>query len=176
MNKIAYEIKQDHNKLTLFKADKKEKLLTSFWFMEFGKTAAEINDEKGNLKFEITKKFEFWKWRMAYYIKENSVETSVSLLSQNSRNTIFKVEFKDAYEIKIHYQKKKSVYKNGFKIAEFDETLNENEVVKLLISDEKELEIAFLLYTCLFVGETNLNLKSSFKSQKELEKNEENWF
>jgi len=176
MNKIAYEIKQDHNKLSLLKLGKKEKLFTSFWFMEFGKTAAEINDERGNLRFEISKKFEFWKWRMAYYIQENSSKKNGHLLSQNSRNTIFKIDFNGNYELKIHYKKKKSVFKNGFKIAEFDETPNENENIKLLISDEKESEIVFLLYTCLLIGETNMNQKTAFKSQIELEKNEENWF
>lgn len=176
MNKIAYEIKLDTNKLSLLKSDKKENLFSSYWFMEFGKTAAEMSDSSGKLKFEITKKFEFWKWKMAYYITENETKKSVSLFSQNSRNTIFNIEFNDVYELRIHYQKKKSIYKNNQKIAEFDETLNEEELIKLLISDEKELETIFLLYTCLFIGETNLNQKSAFKSQKELEKNLENWF
>ena len=115
--------------------------------MEFGKTSAEIQNSKEELIYSVTKKFQFWKWRMVYLIKDNN-EKNLILISQNTRNTIFKIEINTAiYEIRIHYNKKKSVYKNNEKIAEFDESLSDEKFMKLLISDKKHIKIVFLLYT-----------------------------
>ena len=67
----------------------------------------------------LSLKGQFWKWRMVYLIKDNN-EKDLILISQNKRNTIYKIEIDSTiYEIKIHYKKKKSVYKNNKKIAEF---------------------------------------------------------
>ena len=111
MNKTTYKISHFNNELKIFKADKKEIIYNSFWFMEFGKTCAEVQNSKEELIYSITKKFQFWKWRMVYLIKDNDKKNSI-LISQNTRNTIFKIEIDSTvYEIKIHFKKKKSVYK-----------------------------------------------------------------
>lgn len=176
MNKVAYSIYQNNNELSLFEAEKKEQMLHSFWFMEFGKTASEIKNAKGVLLYEATKKFEFWKWKLAYYIKKSDGEKKMRLLAQNSRNTVFKLVYDtEIFEIKIQFQKKKSVYKNGQKIAEIDASFAKSEFMKLVLLEPKELEIVFVLLACLYIGETNANSKSSFKSQKTLEKNDDVW-
>ena len=176
MKKIAYNITQNNNELFLFKENATKSMYNSFWYMEFGKTCAEIKNENEKKLYTITKKFQFWKWRMVYLITKNVNDKSI-LISQNSRNTIFKIELlEDDYEIKVHYKKKKSIYKNNLKIAEFDELLAEENSVKLLVSDANDLEIIFLLYVCLLIGVNDFASKTVLKSQKQLEKNTEPWF
>lgn len=176
MKKIAYNISQKNNELLLYKDDVSKTIYSSFWYMEFGKTCAEIKNEEEKKLYTITKKFQFWKWRMVYLIEKNVNDKSI-LISQNSRNTIFKIELLEAnYEIKVHYKKKKSIYKNNIKIAEFDELLAEENNVNLLVSDANDLEIIFLLYVCLLIGVNDFASKTVLKSQKQLEKNTEPWF
>lgn len=176
MSKTAYKISNFNNELKLFKADKKEIIYSSFWFMEFGKTSSEIKDSSKRLIFSITKKFQFWKWRMVYLITHKIGDLSI-LISQNNRNTIFKVELLSGdYEIKIHFKKKKSIYKNDFKIAEFDENLDQEKHINLLVSDEQEIKNIFLLYSSLLIGKTDQSTETLIKSQKQLESNEEPWF
>lgn len=170
----SYHIYQDNNKLTIFEADKTDFIYSSFWFMDFGKTCAEIKNAKDEKLFSITKKFQFWKWRMVYLISQNFKDLSI-LISQNTRNTIFKIELLSGnYEIKVHYKKKKSIYKDGNKIAEFDESFI-NGKIELLVSNSDELKIIFLLYVCLLIGENEFKSKSPLKSQKQLEVNEDPW-
>ena len=83
-----------------------------------------------------------------------------------------------AYQLRIHFNKRKSIYKNGNKIAEFDESFSGKdfeEYIKVQLLDQKELEICFLLFSCLIIGETEQNKKAIFTSQKQLEPNEEPW-
>ena len=175
MNKTTYKISHFNNELKVFKADKKEIIFSSFWFMEFGKTCAEIKNSKEEHLYTITKKFQFWKWRMVYLIK-NKNENKFILISTNNRNTIFKIEIDDTnFEIKINYKNKKSIYKNQIKIAEVDENLSEENFKELIITDKNELEIVFLLYTCLLVGKNHENSGSILTSQKQLETNEDPW-
>ena len=176
MSKTDYKISHFNNELKLFKADKKEIIYSSFWFMEFGKTSAEIKDSSKKLSFSVTKKFQFWKWRMVYLITHKIGDLSI-LISQNKRNTVFKIELLSGdYEIKVHFRKKKSIYKNDFKIAEFDENLDKEKHINLLVSDEQEIKNIFLLYSSLLIGETDQSTKTLIKSQKQLESNEEPWF
>ena len=91
MNKIIYKLSHFNNELKVFKADNKEIIYSSFWFMEFGKTCAEVQNSAEELIYFITKKFQFWKWRMVYLIKDNN-EKDLILISQNKRNTIYKIE------------------------------------------------------------------------------------
>jgi|TARA_R110001606_G_scaffold118003_1_gene248106 hypothetical protein len=175
MNKTTYKISHFNNELKVFKADKKEIIFSSFWFMEFGKTCAEIKNSKEEHLYTITKKFQFWKWRMVYLIK-NKNENKFILISTNNRNTIFKIEIDDTnFEIKINYKNKKSIYKNQIKIAEVDENLSEENFKELITTDKNELEIVFLLYTCLLVGKNHENSGSILTSQKQLETNEDPW-
>jgi len=74
------------------------------------------------------------------------------------------------------YKKKKSIYKNTIKIAEFDESTAENNLIKVLVSEKEELERGFLLYACLLIGINDFTSKTVLRSQKQLEKNEEQWF
>jgi hypothetical protein len=175
MNKTTYKISHFNNELIVFKADKKEIIFSSFWFMEFGKTCAEIKNSKEEHMYSITKKFQFWKWRMVYIIKNND-QKKLILISKNNRNTIFKIEIDDtSFEIKINYKKKKSIYKNDVKIAEVDENLSEENFIELITTDKNELKIIFLLYTCLLIGKNHENSSSILTSQKRLESNEEPW-
>lgn len=174
--KIAYQITANNNELSLFEAEKNAKLYHSFWYMDFGKTCAEVKNAENKLVYDITKKFQFWKWRMVYHIKK-SVRDISFLISQNSRNTIFKMELLDGvYEIKVHYLKKKSIYKNNTKIAEFDEAKAEENKIDLLVLEDTDLGIIFLLYVCLLIGINDFKSNSVLKSQKRLEKNLEPWF
>lgn len=170
-----YHIYQNNNQLEISEADKKEVIYSSFWFMDFGKTCAEIKNAKDELLFSITKKFQFWKWRMVYLISQKFGDLSI-LISQNTRNTIFKIDLLSGdYEIKVHYQKRKSIYKDGDKIAEFNESLSSGKI-ELLVSNTNELKIIFLLYVSLLIGENEFKSKSPLKSQKQLEKNDDPWF
>lgn|GEM_PF-1190205 len=175
MNTNTYSIIQKNYTLELLDLENK-KLLESKWFMEFGKFAAEIFDTDENLIYTITKKFKFWKWKMTYKI-ENSVSEIVVLESQNPQNTIFKADIEnDIFEIKINYQQKKSVFKNGKKIAEIDQSFPEENFekrIQLLVLEEEKPTIVFLLFAALLIGDTNQ--KSLLKSQKTLIPNEDNW-
>ena len=175
MKKIAYKIEQNNNELFLTKENSRNLIFSSFWYMEFGKTCAEIKDVKENKIYTITKKFQFWKWRMVYLIYR-TVSKASYLISQNTRNTIFKIELLSGhYEIRVHYQKKKSVYKDDVKIAEIDESFSSDKYINLSVKNENDIKIIFLLYTCLLIGEKELTSKSVMKSQKTLETNEEPW-
>ena len=176
MQKTAFDIVANNNELILFNAEEETKVYHSYWYMEFGKMCAEISDTDQKLVYHITKKFQFWKWRMVYLIENAAKEKSI-LIAQNSRNTIFSIELPSGvYEIRVHYRKKKSIYKNDVKIAEFDETLAEENQIKLLVSDSNEAHVIFLLYVSLLIGINDFKQKSGFKSQKKLEKNVEAWF
>lgn len=171
-----YYISQDNNQLTVFEADKQEVLFSSYWFMEFGKTLAEIYAANEKLVYTVTKKFQFWRLRMVYLIARNVGSESI-LISQNTRNTIFKVELLSGnYEIKVHYKKKKSIYKDNIKIAEIDESFSEGKSINLLVLDKSKIDVIFLLYSCLQIGENELTSKTIMKSQKKLETNEDPWF
>jgi hypothetical protein len=179
MNKTIYKIAHFNNELTLLEADKKDKIYSSFWFMEFGKTCSEIKDSDGNRMYYVTKKFQFWKWRMVYLIEDNQEKKSI-LISLNTKNTVFKIEIENAiYEIKMHYKKRKSIYKNDKKIAEIDASFSDEsytELIKIIHLENEDIKISFLLISCLLIGETELhNKKVVMKSQKELEKNDEPW-
>ena len=175
MEKINYKIDHSTNNFKLFNAADALQY-TASWFLEFGKTTAEVYDLKNEILYAISKKFKFWQWRMSYSIITKSKETLV-LNSENVANSIFKLSLgKDFYEIRMHYFQKQSVFKNGHKIAEindgFSESIEEN-TSNLLILNAEDLEIIFLLYICLKIGV--INQKPIMKSQKELIALEEKW-
>jgi hypothetical protein len=179
MIKTAYRVTQNNNALTIIHSSKKELLYSSLWYMEFGKTCSEIKNLDGKKIYTITKKFQFWKWRMVYLIR-NSLPQKLILISQNTRNTVFKIEIENnIYEVKIHYNSRKSIYKNNKKIVEIDSSFsdkNYTEAIKVLQLENENLKITFLIITCLLIGETELHTKKvMMKSQNELEKNEEPW-
>ena len=171
-----FSIKQNNNTLNIFSG--KEKMYSSGWFMEFGKFGCEVFNTDEKVVYSITKKFQFWKWKMIYSIKNNKGNIS-ELISKNNRKTIFSIDVDEiTYEIKIHYKKKKSIYKNGIKIAELDESfLDENfkNSIKLQLLDKKDLDVSFLLFSCLNIGVTDLKSKTILTSQKQLEINNEPW-
>lgn len=175
MSLKRYYISKNNNILKISEAVNNEVIYSSFWFMEFGKTCAEIKNAKNEVEFSITKKFQFWKWRMVYLISQKTADLSI-LIAQNTRYTVFKLDLLSGnYEIKVHYKKKKSIFKDGEKIAEFDESFT-NKRVELLVLNTNELKIIFLLYACLLVGENEFKSKYIIKSQKQLETNENPWF
>jgi hypothetical protein len=116
---------------------------------------------------------------MVYTIKDNK-ENTFELISQNNKKTVFLIDLNEiTYEIKIHYKKKISIFKNSYKIAEFDGSFsdkNETDVIRLQLLSQKDLEVSFLLFSCLKIGETEQNSKAILTSQKQLETNEEPWF
>lgn len=176
MEKFSYEIRVNNNELSLVKEGVKGSLFSSFWFMEFGKICAEVKDKNEKKIYSISKKFQFWKWRMVYLISKNIKENSI-LISQNTRNTIFKMDLLSGdYEVKVHYKKKKSIYKDNVKIAEFNENNVTENSIQVLVSDLQELEKVFLLYVCLQIGNNDFKSQTVLSSQKKLEKNTEPWF
>ncbi|PQJ71926.1 hypothetical protein [Polaribacter butkevichii] len=176
MSTEVYSIKHDNNTLDLFKADKK--LYSSKWFMEFGKFGSELFNYQDKIIFYISKKFKFWKWKMVFTIKDDHGVVT-ELISENAKKTIYSINFNDlTYQLKIHHHKKKSIYKNGTKIAEIDESFLDtgfNDFIKLQLLEEKDLKISFLLFSCLKIGEVDQKAKTIITSQKQLEPNEEPW-
>lgn len=176
MNLHLYTIKHNNNTLSL--SSSKEKLYSSSWFMDFGKFGCEIFNKDEKSIYTITKKFQFWKWKMVFSIKNNNA-LIIELISQNNRKTIYSININGiTYAIKIHYKKRISIYKNEIKIAEIDESFtdkNFKDSIKLLLLDKIDLEICFLLYACLKIGETDQTKKTIIASQKELEVNKEPW-
>jgi hypothetical protein len=176
MNLTSFSIKHNNNQLLLF--SKKEIKYASKWFMDFGKFGCEVFDQNENELYKITKKFQFWKWKMVYHITKND-DTKADLISQNNRKTIYAIVVNEiVYEIKIHYKKKTSIYKNAIKIAELDESYADEhykETIKLSILDTKDLEVCFLLFSCLKIGESGEHKKPIFASQKQLEVNDDPW-
>ncbi|PQB03170.1 hypothetical protein BST83_17805 [Polaribacter filamentus] len=169
-------MKHYNNRLDVFNSH--ESIYNSQWFMDFGKFGSEVFNSEEKIIYSITKKFKFWKWKMVFTIKDNK-ENVLNLISQNNRKTIYSIDINEiTYEIKTHYKKKKSIFKNGTKIAELDESFsNENfkECIKLQLLDKKDLEICFLLFSCLKIGDTEQSSKAILTSQKQLEPNQEPW-
>ncbi|WP_299666116.1 hypothetical protein [uncultured Polaribacter sp.] len=175
MKKSVFKVDHSTNNFKLYDADDKLYYSAS-WFLEFGKTTSEIYNLEKEVIFSIVKKFKFWKWRIAYEIQNKQHKTFV-LNSVNKENTHFLLQFKeDVYEIKIHYAQKKSIFKNGIKIAEIDDAFlssKEENTSNLLLVNMEDVEMIFLLFCCLKTGETNQ--KPVLKSQKELIPIEEKW-
>tara|TARA_R110002126_G_scaffold291790_1_gene458448 strand:- start:30340 stop:30873 length:534 start_codon:yes stop_codon:yes gene_type:complete len=176
MELTSFSIRHFNNTLDLFSG--KEIKYSSGWFMDFGKFGCDILNQDKKIVYKITKQFQFWKWKMVYHIKKNN-DTLSDLISQNNRKTIYAVDVDQIhYEIKIHYKKKLSIYKNAIKIAEIDESFsveNYKENIKFLVLNPKDLEICFMLFSCLKIGEVGGNKKPTFTSQKQLEVNEDPW-
>lgn len=176
MNTELYSIKHFNNRLDIFKVE--QIIYNSQWFADFGKFGSEIFNSDDKIIFSIIKKFQFWKWKMVFTIKENNGKL-IHLISQNNKKTIYSIDFNEiTYKVKIHFKKKTSIYKNGAKIAEVDESFletNFTDRIKLQLLDKKDLEICFLLFSCLKIGEVEKRSKALLTSQKQLEANEEPW-
>ncbi|ARV06735.1 hypothetical protein BTO04_08535 [Polaribacter sp. SA4-10] len=176
MTTELYSIKHYNNRLDVFNS--KEQFYNSQWFMGFGKLGSEIFNSEEKIIYSITKKFKFWKWKMVYTIKD-SKDNLIQLVSQNNRKTIYAIAVNEVtYKIKIHFKKKISIYKNEKKIAELDASFSDEnfkECIKLQLLDKKDLEICFLLFSCIKIGETEQNSSAILSSQKQLETNEEAW-
>lgn len=176
MNLITFSIKHFNNNIEVYSA--KEIVFSSSWFLEFGKFISEIFNTDEKLIYTITKQFQFWKWRMVYHIKQDNVLLP-GLISKNNRRTIYSIEMNQMlYEIKVNYKKRFSIFKDGVKVAEIDESSEDSEFkgsAKLLLLDKKDLEISFLLFSCLKIGETDQRSKGLSTSQKELEVNTDPW-
>lgn len=177
MDLNLYSIKHFNNSLELFTADNTLKF-SAEWYMDFGKFGCEIFNQDKKLLYLITKQFQFWKWKMVYFIKKND-DSSSELISQNNRKTVYAVDVNQVnYEIKIHYKKRLSIYKNGQKIAEIDESYSDEnfkDTIKFLLLDKQDIDISFLIFACLKIGEQGGNKKPVFTSQKQLEVNDDPW-
>lgn len=176
MSKLVFNVIRENSKLAVLN-NEEEVLYISSWFMEFGKFVSEIFDNQKNKLFTITKRFQFWKWRMVYKIVDYNSNNFI-LISQNARNTVYKIDYKnDIYEIKTQYKKRTSIFKNSLKIAELDASFKDKdflESIKLVTSNSKEIEIIFLLFSSLQIGESDQK-KPVLKSQKQLELVQEAW-
>jgi len=168
----------NHFNNTLDVVDSEKKIYNSKWYMEFGKMGSELFNADEKVIYSMTKKFKFWKWKMVFTIKDDKGNLT-EFISQNTKKTIYTIDINEiTYELKIHHKRKKSIYKNGHKIAEFDESLTAKDItapVKLQLLDQKDLEICFLLFSCLKIGDTELSGKSILASQKQLEPNDDPW-
>lgn len=175
MKKLVYKIDHSTNNFKVYD-DENHLKYTASWFLEFGKTTAEVYNLDHEILYAITKRFKFWKWRISYNILNKNKEGFV-LNSKNKESSVFEIQLNnDVFEIQIHYYQKKSIYKNGVKIAEIDDAFYESKeenTNNLLITNKEDLEIVFLLFTCLKTGE--VNQKPIIKSQKELIPIKEKW-
>lgn len=176
MNTKLYAIKHTNNRLEIFL--EKDMKYSSEWFMDFGKFGSEVFNLKRETIYSLVKKFKFWKWKMVFTIKKNDGKI-YELISKNNKKTIYSINIDGViYDLKIHYKKRISIYKSNAKIAEFDASFsheNFQNYIKLQLSDANDLEIVFLLFSCIQIGETDENVKKILPSQKELETNEEPW-
>jgi hypothetical protein len=168
----------NHNNSTLVLTSANKIIYASSWFSEFGKFGCEVFNENDEIIYKISKQFQFWKWKMVFEIKKKDTFL-VEMQSQNNKKTIFSVDINEiTYEIRIHYKKRISIYKNDIKISEVDESFSDEgfkKNIKLLLIDKKDLEICFLLFSCLKIGETDQNTRVLIASQKQLEVNEDPW-
>jgi hypothetical protein len=171
-----YAIKHTNDQLVVLKYD--QQIYNSQWFTDFGKFGCELFNSEGKMIFSMVKKFQFWKWKMVYTIKENNGNL-IHLISQNNRKTIYAIDFNEiTYEVQSHFKKKTSIFKNGAKIAEVDESFLDKDFtnhIKLQLLDKKDLEVCFLLFSCLKIGEMEQKQKSVITSQKQLEVNLDPW-
>jgi hypothetical protein len=175
MKKKVYKIDHSTNNFKIYNADNALKSKAS-WFLEFGKTSAEVYDLKNKITHSISKKFKFWKWRISFTITDSKGGLT-TLHSVNKENSIYEFQFEEnIFKIHMHYYQKQSIFKNNIKIAEINDSFlasKEENTSNLLLSDSDDLEIIFLLFTCLKTGETHQ--KSIIKSQKALIPLEDNW-
>lgn len=175
MEKKIYKIDHSTNNFKAYTAENILKYSAS-WFLEFGKTTSEIYSLKNETIYTIAKKFKFWKWRISYTILNKSKENLV-LISKNKQRSIFQLKLEsDFYEVRVHYFDKKSIYKNSFKIAEITDGFSsskEESTSNILLLNAEDLEIVFLLFTCLKTGE--VHQKPIMKSQKEWIPIEDQW-
>lgn len=175
MTKNVFKIDHTTNNFKLYN-HKDHLKYTASWFLEFGKTTSEVYNLEKEIIFSITKKFNFWKWKVSYSIKDKE-GTALVLQSDNKQNSSFSMNLNaKKYQVKIHYKQKKSFFKNGIKIAEIDDaflTSKEENTSNLLLLHEEDLTLVFLLFMCLKTGETNQ--KPIIKSQKEWIPIEEQW-
>ncbi len=176
MGKSIFNIVHNNNRLTVFN-NKKEILFNSIWFMEFGKSIAEVFDNQQNVLFRLTKKFQFWKWRMVYTILDQKKDTSL-LIAENTKNTIYNLDYNsNSYSILLHYRQQISILKNGEKIAEIDASFQnkkKSNSIQLVTNSIEELTIIFALLSCMKIGESDQE-KPVLKSQKQLEPNSDPW-
>lgn len=174
MSPKTFALKHYNNTTSLFNTD--AKLFTARWFMDFGKMGSEVFDIDENVLYEITKKFQFWKWKMVFTIKDKA-DNTLFLTSTNNRKTIYDIALNNTtYSVKIQYKRKTSVFKNDTKIAEFDASFTEEDRIRLKILNETEIQTVFLLFSCMQIGETEQSGKSLIASQKQLEINSDPWF
>lgn len=175
MDKLVYKISHATNNLQIYNTENEFAFFSS-WFLEFGKITTEIYNTEEEIIYKITKKFKFWKWKISYEIETKEGEKLV-LISDNKQNSIFKLHLNDTnFEVKIHYFDKKSIFKNGVKITEIKEsysTSKEKNISNVLLSNKEDLELVFLIFSCLKTGETHQ--KPIIKSQKEWISIEEEW-
>jgi hypothetical protein len=175
MERKVYKIDHSTNNFKIYAAENVLKY-TASWFLEFGKTTSEIYSLKNETIYKISKKFKFWKWRISYTVL-NRDNKNLVLNASNSENSIFELQLQDDfYEIQIHYFEKKSIYKNSIKIAEITDgfsTSKEESTSNLVLLNIEDLEIVFLLFTCLKTGE--VHQKPVMKSQKKLIPITEKW-
>ena len=175
MERKAYKIDHSNNNFKIYDPENKLKF-TASWFLGFGKSTSEVYDLENKILFTIVKKFNFWKGQISYIILNKNKETLV-LRANKKENNIFELELKDdLYEVQVHYSQKKSICKNGLKIAEINDgflSSKEESTSNILLSSIADLELVFLLFTCLKTGETHQ--KSLIKSQKKLIPLQENW-
>jgi len=175
MERKVYKIDHSTNNFKIYAAENVLKY-TASWFLEFGKTTSEIYSLKNETIYKISKKFKFWKWRISYTVL-NRDKKNLVLNASNSENSIFELQLQDDfYEIQIHYFEKKSIYKNSIKIAEITDGFSmskEESTSNLLLLNIDDLEIVFLLFTCLKTGE--VHQKPVMKSQKKLIPITEKW-
>jgi hypothetical protein len=126
-------------------------LLSGNWWMVFGKSKAEIFNNKNDKLYQIRKRFKLLQWKLFYEIldKNNSLLIFEPL---NKKHSIYQIKWQqDFIYFKIHKGRKKSIFKNNSQIASIDEPLisvADRDTIRIKADFNADLELIFLLVMC----------------------------
>ena len=175
---MEFYIERFRTELRLFD-DNSDLEIYSNWWMPFLKSSrAVILNKNGDKLYSIKRNFLLSKFKLVYEIhRANGFKY---ILDLTRKGTIYEIKIDDNfYEIKIHKQRKSSIFKNKIQIALIDEAfmslLGKNKI-KVLANNDVNKEIVFLLITCLNIGNENESEMSfDFGNIGKVEALDNNW-
>jgi len=153
------EINRNHTELRLYSENDSELKFYSKWWMLLGKSKAEILDKNAIKIYSIRKRFKILKLKLFYEITNSKNE--LLFLELNRKGTIYEIQIgENKYNLKVHKGRKKSIFKNDIQIASINENflsvLDKNKIT-MTANVDADLEIIFLLYTCINIDNTTDN-------------------
>ena len=153
------EICRNHTELRMYSENDSEFKFYSKWWMLLGKSKAEVFDKNDVKIYSIRKRFKILKLKLFYEITNSKNE--LVILELNRKGTIYELNIgENKFELKIHKGRKKSVFKNNMQIASIDDALLsilDRNKIAVTANINADLEIIFLLYTCINIDNTTDN-------------------